>query len=72
MCLAVPAEVVEVLGLETAKVCVGGIRKNVSTALLDEPAEVGDWVLVHVGYALEKLNVRETEETLRQMAEEMA
>ena len=68
MCLAIPAQVVEILGDETAVVELGGIRKSISTALLDEVA-VGDYVIVHVGYALERLNVVEAEETLRLFAE---
>ena len=68
MCLAIPAQVVEISGNETAIVELGGIRKAISTALLDEVA-VGDYVIVHVGYALERLNVVEAEETLRLFAD---
>ena len=68
MCLAIPTQVVEISGNETAVVELGGIRKSISTALLDEVA-VGDYVIVHVGYALERLNVAEAEETLRLFAE---
>ena len=68
MCLAIPAQVVEISGNETAIVELGGIRKAISTALLDEVA-VGDYVIVHVGYALERLHVAEAEETLRLFAE---
>ena len=68
MCLAIPTQVVEISGDETAVVELGGIRKSISTALLDEVA-VGDYVIVHVGYALERLNVAEAEETLRLFAE---
>lgn len=68
MCLAIPAQVVEISGNETAIIELGGIRKAISTALLDEVA-VGDYVIVHVGYALERLNVAEAEETLRLFAE---
>lgn len=68
MCLAIPAQVIALSDAETAVVEVGGIRKSISTALLDEVA-VGDYVIVHVGYALERLNVVEAEETLRLFAE---
>ena len=68
MCLAIPAQVIEISDTETAVVEVGGIRKSISIALLDEVA-VGDYVIVHVGYALERLNVAEAEETLRLFAE---
>ena len=68
MCLAIPAQVIALTDPETAVVELGGIRKSISTALLDEVA-VGDYVIVHVGYALERLNVAEAEETLRLFAE---
>ena len=68
MCLAIPAQVIALSDAETAVVEVGGIRKSISTALLDEVA-VGDYVIVHVGYALERLNVAEAGETLRLFAE---
>ena len=68
MCLAIPAQVIEMPDAETAVVELGGIRKAISTALLDEVA-VGDYVIVHVGYALERLNVAEAEQTLRLFAE---
>ena len=68
MCLAIPAQVIAMPNAETAVVELGGIRKAISTALLDEVA-VGDYVIVHVGYALERLNVAEAEETLRLFAE---
>lgn len=68
MCLAIPAQIIEILEHEQAIVDMGGVRKPISTALLDEVA-VGDYVIVHVGYALERLNVAEAEETLRLFAE---
>ncbi len=70
MCLAVPARVVAVEG-EQATVELGGVRKTISLALVDEVA-VGDFVLVHVGHALTVLDAGEAERTLallRQMAE---
>ncbi len=71
MCLAIPVKVVEVYGDETALVDFGGVRKLISTALLEEVA-VGDYVIVHVGFALEKLNIEEAERMLQIFAEEMA
>ena len=55
MCLAVPAQVVEIVDEENqiAKVEIGGVRRNVSVALLDSVG-AGDWVLVHVGFAIQK------------------
>ena len=68
MCLAIPVQVIAMPDAETAVVELDGIRKSISTALLDEVA-VGDYVIVHVGYALERLNVAEAEATLRLFAE---
>ena len=63
MCLAIPARVTELLGDEMAKVSLDGIFKEVSLAFLDD-VEVGDYVVVHVGYALAKIDPHEAEETL--------
>ena len=68
MCLAIPARIVELDGPDTAIVAVEGVRKRISTALLEE-AEIGDYVLIHVGYALHKLSPEEAERTLELMAE---
>lgn len=68
MCLAIPAKVVSIDDDAMATVALEGIKKPVSTALLDEVA-VGDYVLVHVGYALHKLSEEEAERTLQLMAE---
>ncbi|MDS4041878.1 MAG: HypC/HybG/HupF family hydrogenase formation chaperone [Candidatus Competibacter sp.] len=68
MCLAIPARVIEILDNESAVVDMGGVRKPISTALLDEVA-VGDYVIVHVGYALNRLDPEEAAETLRLLAE---
>jgi len=67
MCLAVPARVVELNG-DNAIVDLDGIRKETSTLLLDEVA-VGDYVLIHVGYALERIDPLEAEKTLALFAE---
>ena len=67
MCLAIPAQVVRVdATAEQADVMLGEVRKSISTALL-ESVEEGDFVLVHVGYALHVLDRAEAEETLRLM-----
>ena len=68
MCLAIPAQVIEISDPERAVVDMGGVRKQISTALLDEVA-VGDYVIVHVGYALSRLDPEEAAETLRLFAE---
>ncbi len=68
MCLAIPARVVEVTENDQAIVDLGGVRKDVSLALV-EGVQVGDYVIVHVGYALTRLDPEEAEKTLALMAE---
>ena len=63
MCLAIPVRVVELQGKSTAIVDLGGIRKAISLALVDD-VQVGDYVILHVGYALSKLDPAEAERTL--------
>lgn len=55
MCLAVPVEVVEVSGT-SATIDTGGVRRSVSLLLLPESPEIGDYVLVHAGFALQKMD----------------
>jgi hydrogenase expression/formation protein HypC len=68
MCLAIPAKVTALEDDDMAVVALEGIKKRISTALLDDLA-VGDYVLVHVGYALHKVSPDEAERTLQLMAE---
>ncbi len=74
MCLAIPAEVTELNPNDMARCRVGKSETfvDVSTMLLESPAELGDYVIVHAGFALRKLDFEEAQETLRilrQMAE---
>jgi hydrogenase expression/formation protein HypC len=69
MCLGIPAQVVEVVDREggLAKVDISGVRREVSVALVDEPSapiEPGEWVLIHVGFALARIDEDEARETL--------
>jgi hydrogenase expression/formation protein HypC len=68
MCLGIPARVVERLDDGLAKVDFGGVRRSVSLAFTPE-AEPGDWVLIHVGFALAKLDEEEAQATLRLLGE---
>ena len=68
MCLAIPALVVELRPNDQAVVNLGGIRKEISVALVDG-VQVGDYVIVHVGYALTRLDPEEAEQTLALMAQ---
>lgn len=69
MCLGIPGKLVEIVD-ETrsiAKVEVAGVRRNVNIALLtgEEKPQLGDYVLIHVGFALSKIDEAEAMETLR-------
>jgi hydrogenase expression/formation protein HypC len=67
MCLAIPARILELdPDTDQAVVSLGGVRKPVSMALVDD-ATVGDYVLVHVGYALNKVSPEEAARTLELM-----
>jgi hydrogenase expression/formation protein HypC len=73
VCLGIPAQIVELVDTDTglAKAELSGVRRVVSVALCPE-AEVGDWVLVHVGFALSRIDeeeARQTLELLEQMGE---
>ena len=69
MCLAIPAQVVEIdAATDTATVALGEVRKQVSLALVDDVA-AGDFVLVHVGYALNRISEEEAARTLAVMGE---
>ena len=68
MCLAIPARVVELGAGDGAVVDLAGVRKEISLALVDNIA-VGDYVIVHVGYALNKLDPEEAARTLALFAE---
>ncbi|MCL2713062.1 MAG: HypC/HybG/HupF family hydrogenase formation chaperone [Alphaproteobacteria bacterium] len=68
MCLAVPAEITQILGDDIAVVSLDGVCKEISVALIDSPA-VGDYVLVHVGYALSRIDPEEAERTLQLLRE---
>jgi hydrogenase expression/formation protein HypC len=63
MCLAVPVRVVSVLPNQWVEIEVGGIHSRISVALIDGVA-VGDYVIVHAGFAISRLDVEEAEKSL--------
>jgi hydrogenase expression/formation protein HypC len=72
MCLAIPGKIVEIVDAENsiAKVEVGGVRRNVNVGMLDrEEAAVGNYVLIHVGFAMTRIDEHEALETLRVLEE---
>ena len=64
MCLAIPSKVVEVSEDGTAVVDTMGVRRRISLELLQDEVSVGDYVLVHVGFAIEKLDEEEALKSL--------
>lgn len=72
MCLAIPGKIVEIVDAENniAKVEVGGVKRNINIGMLDkDDARVGDYVLIHVGFAMSKVDEQEANETLRVLKE---
>jgi hydrogenase expression/formation protein HypC len=61
MCLAIPGEVLEILPdrPDLAKVEVSGVRRNINIGLLGQSPEPGDWILIHVGFALSTIDENE-------------
>lgn len=70
MCLAIPAKIVELFPGEgdRALVEVAGVRRRVDTGLLlDDPPNAGDWVLIHVGFAMSKISEEDALDQLRML-----
>lgn len=66
MCLAIPGKILKIEG-ENASVDYGGIRKGANVSLID--AKVGEWVLVHVGFAIQKVDEDVAHEAYRLLSE---
>jgi len=65
MCLAIPAQVLEFLEDKLVKADFGrGVKREVSIALVPEKLSVGDWILIHTGYAVSKMDPKEAKEIL--------
>lgn len=70
MCYAIPAKIMELDG-DTAVVDYGGVEKKVNISLVSNP-KVGDYVLIHAGFAIEKIQKRSAEESLAIIRKSMA
>jgi hydrogenase expression/formation protein HypC len=68
VCLAIPALIVEIDG-NSAKADIGGVLREIRLELIDRPAEVGEYVLIHAGFAIRRLEKEDAEETLKLMRE---
>jgi hydrogenase expression/formation protein HypC len=71
MCLAIPGRIIE-MSLEQpalAKVDVAGVRRNVNVTLLeDDDVKPGDWILIHVGFAMSKIGEEQARDQLRMLS----
>lgn len=68
MCLAIPGKIVELSSDEETRALVDvvGVRRHIDTALLlDDPPKVGDWVLIHVGFAMSKISEADALDQIR-------
>lgn len=68
MCLAVPSKIVEIKGM-MATIDVHGARKDISLLILPEEVEIGDYVLVHAGFAIQKVGREAGDDALRLLGE---
>lgn len=64
MCLGIPAKINKISG-ERAEISIGGIKKEIALDILDEDIAVGDYIIVHSGFALKKIDEEECENTLK-------
>ncbi len=69
MCLAVPTQIIKLLAENRAIASLGGVEKEISLALLQEAVQIGDYVIIHVGYALNKLDEEDAKKTLTYFAQ---
>ena len=68
MCLCVPSQIVELHDDSTATVETMGVRKQIGVHLLSDPLAVGDYLLVHAGFAISKIDKKDALESLREYA----
>jgi|GEM_PF-18057 hydrogenase expression/formation protein HypC len=74
MCLGIPGQIVEIIDedIMLAKADVSGVKRNINIGLIhydDERVEVGEWVLIHVGFAMSKIDEAEAKATLQALAD---
>ncbi|APC96505.1 HypC/HybG/HupF family hydrogenase formation chaperone [Francisella frigiditurris] len=72
MCLAIPAKIIELKEDNKAMVNVGGVHKEISLAIMPDKVDIGDFVIMHVGFALSKLDQEVARQTLADFEEMLA
>ncbi len=65
MCLSIPSKVVEIDENNMATVDTMGVRRKITLDLIDEPVEVGEYILIHVGYAMGKISEEEALDSIK-------
>ena len=65
MCLSIPSKVVEIDDENVATVDTMGVKRQVSLDLMSEPVEIGEYVLIHVGFAMNKIDKEDALESLK-------
>jgi hydrogenase expression/formation protein HypC len=68
MCLAIPVRITEILDDNRARAAAGGVVREIDTTLVDD-LQVGDYVILHVGFALSRLDEEQARQTLRAIAD---
>ncbi len=68
MCLAIPGQILQLTDEHFAVVDVAGVRRKVNVDLLQEPLAPGDWILIHVGFALSKVSEDVARQQMRMLA----
>ncbi len=74
MCLSIPSKIIEIDENNFATIETLGVRRGVSLDLISEPLKIGDYVLIHVGFAMEKINIKDALDSLeiyKQIAKDM-
>lgn len=72
MCLAIPSKIVEIFDNDMATVDTMGVRRKISLMLLNQKPNVGDYVLLHVGFAIEILSEEDALESLKAFEEALS
>ena len=67
MCLSVVAQIEEIIGDGEAVATLNGVRKTIELGLLEDDVNVGDWVLLHTGYAISKVDYEQARKMLDAM-----
>ncbi len=71
MCIAVPSKIIEIIDADTGIVDAGGVKKKISLTLLENPS-IGEYVIVHAGFVIARIDIKEAEESLKLIRETVA